>query len=51
MEIDERQFRENTPYDAMGDYSPLLSTMKQDASQQDEDSLAVELENKEKKTE
>lgn len=51
MERDERQFRENTPYDAMGDYSPLLSTMKQDASQQEEDSLAVELENKKKKTE
>ena len=47
MERDERQFRENTPYDAMGDYSPLLSMMKQEALQQDEDTRADAQENKE----
>ena len=47
MERDEQLFREHTPYDAMGDYSPLLSMMKQEASQQEEDSLAVVQENKE----
>lgn len=52
MERDEQLFRENTPYDAMGDYSPLLSMMKQEASQQEasqqeEDSFAVAQENKE----
>ena len=47
MERDEQLFREHTPYDAMGDYSPLLSMMKQEALQQDEDTRADAQENKE----